>query len=162
MDKGQIVHGVAPHPRAGAARDRSTWKCFRHRCHLGQTSFLGASGNLLHLTEGNEGEAVLCRGRYRPRALAKCCEMLRSVASSEVHRSLPLSRKGGMADEWALCKCDRSWRNSSENARRAALSRCRSNHIIEDALCLALRQVSMKIEPQPAAASKSSYLLAIN
>ena len=59
------------------------------------------------------------------------------TTSSEVHRFLPLSGKGGMADEWALCKCGRSWRCSSEDARRAALSRCRSKHIIEDALCLA-------------------------
>ena len=74
LDKEQIVHGVAPHPRAG--RCRPTCKCFRHRCHLGQTSFLEASGNLLALTEGEVAEAVLCGGRYRPHALAKCWRSL--------------------------------------------------------------------------------------
>ena len=80
LDKEQIVHGVAPHPRAG--RCRPTCKCFRHRCHLGQTSFLEASGNLLDLTEGNEAEAVFRGGRYSPHALAKCCE------SARLHRTL--------------------------------------------------------------------------
>ena len=42
-----------------------------------------------------------------------------------------------MAAQWALCKCGRSWRCANEDARRAALSRCRSKHVIEDALCLA-------------------------
>ena len=57
--------------------------------------------------------------------------------SSEVHRSLPLSGKGGMANEWALCKCGRSWWGHNKESRSVALSRCRAKHIIEDALCLA-------------------------
>ena len=57
--------------------------------------------------------------------------------SSEVHRSLPLSGKGGMANEWALCKCGRSWWGHNQESRRVALTKCRAKHIIEDALCLA-------------------------
>ena len=42
-----------------------------------------------------------------------------------------------MAYQWALCKCGRSWRGRNKESLAVALCRCRSKHIIEDALCLA-------------------------
>ena len=44
---------------------------------------------------------------------------------------------GDMAGERALWKFSRSWWCSNEHSQRETLTRCRSKHIIEDALCLA-------------------------
>ena len=89
LDKEQIVHGVAPHPRAG--RCRPTCKCFRHRCHLGLLAL-----TLLALTEGNVAEAVFRGVGYTssPHALAKCCE------SARLHRTLQSTT---IADNRLMC-----------------------------------------------------------